>query len=239
MLSTANPTFAQRLVDKEIDNISNFIGSGPAALWSTDAKTLWMSDYGKDKIFAYDLVNSVRLTSLSFDTTNANNFPQGIWVDANSSTLWVAQGLEQGSNRLYGYNLANPSVSPIQRSLFAGQLTRGIWSDGNTIWTASDGSSYSVESRISASALSTGIADANKNIELASTNTGPTDIWSDGKTLWVVDGDQRKIFVYNLTTGIHDEVKSFTVVNQGPSGLWSDGSTMWVSDIFEKKNLCL
>ena len=114
----------------------------------------------------------------------------------------------------------------------------GIWSDGITMWVASN-----VGPAIYAYVLATGARDSNKDITRAqliastgSSSLAPRGMWSDGTTLWVVDAVDF-IRAYVLATGARDSSKDITraqlrAANASitPDGIWSDGTTIWVTD---------
>ena len=73
----------------------------------------------------------------------------------------------------------------------------------------------------------------------AAGNNNPQGLWSDGTTMWVTDGDNDKLYAYNLSTKARDSSKDFNTLsaagNNSPQGLWSDGTTMWVTDSSDDK----
>ena len=116
----------------------------------------------------------------------------------------------------------------------------GLWSDGMTMWVANYNNAPI--SKIFAYDLSTKARDESKDFNTltvrgsgtVSGNSYPTGIWSDGTTMWVADGEDAKIYAYNLSTKARDESKDFDTLsaagNSNPRGIWSDGTTMWVVD---------
>ncbi|WP_419932263.1 cadherin domain-containing protein [Candidatus Poriferisodalis sp.] len=76
-----------------------------------------------------------------------------------------------------------------------GSGTRGLWSDGATMWVA-DGpaariDAYDLGSGEQVPALGFGgLADAG--------NSEPAGIWSDGDTMWVLDHLQHRVFAYRM-----------------------------------------
>ena len=70
-------------------------------------------------------------------------------------------------------------------------------------------------------------------------NENPSGLWSDGTTVWVGDGDDNKLYAYQLDGGARDQPKDFDSLdaagNDDANGLWSDGETMWVSDTGDDK----
>ena len=105
--------------------------------------------------------------------------------------------------------------------------TRGVWSDGSTMWVASND-----EDQILAYYLANGNRRSNKDIELASYNSKPTGIWSDGTIMWVADWDNTKLYAYLLSNGnlVGDRDISLAGSNDHPRGVWGFGTTIFVVD---------
>ena len=108
--------------------------------------------------------------------------------------------------------------------------SRGVWSDGTTLWVAD-----SEADKIFAYDLTSGGRDAARDIDtIATGNTQSRGIWSDGTTMWVADGSRDKVFAYDLASGARDAASDINnlarVGNSRPLGIWSDGATMWVAD---------
>ena len=116
----------------------------------------------------------------------------------------------------------------------------GLWSDGTTLWVANYNNAP--VSKIFAYDLSTKARDESKDFNTLSVrgsgtvsgNSYPTGIWSDGTTMWVADGEDAKLYAYDLSTKARDAAKDFDTLsaagNNSPRGIWSDGETMWVVD---------
>ena len=71
------------------------------------------------------------------------------------------------------------------------------------------------------------------NTLYAAGNRHPAYIWSDGTTMWVTDGEDGKLYGYDMQTKARNEVQDFdTLIAAGieaPGGISSDGETMWVT----------
>ncbi len=112
----------------------------------------------------------------------------------------------------------------------------GLWSDGTTMWVASE-----AESKIFAYVLDTGLRDPGNDFNglMAAGNITPRGLWSNRTTMWVVDRIHEKIYAYQLATRQRDPDKDFTALaaagNDDPGDIWSDGTTMWVADQDDKK----
>ena len=112
--------------------------------------------------------------------------------------------------------------------LSAADRPRGLWSDGETLWT-SDWDNGTVL----AYALADGSRSASKDFTLG--YFPASALWSDGATLWAADYDGG-VYAYRLGDGerlADDDLDGDAMAeagNDAPAGLWSDGDTMWVAD---------
>ena len=114
-------------------------------------------------------------------------------------------------------------------NLFGGgqYRTRGIWSDGTTMWV---GNRYS--RRIQAFRMSDKVAVPERDINYVSGSGSLRGLWSDGTTMWGSDLFARRVFAYHIDNNQPDPQKDLVMAdeNREPSGVWSNGETMWISD---------
>ena len=75
----------------------------PVGTWS-DGETIWVSDSGDGKLYAYDLSDKSRQSSQDIGLVNANDDPRGIWSDG--QTVWV---MDAGDKHAYAYDLSSGS----------------------------------------------------------------------------------------------------------------------------------
>ena len=105
---------------------------------------------------------------------------------------------------------------------------RGLWSDGETLWTADWDNGT-----VLAYALADGSRAASKDFTLGAFLASA--LWSDGETLWAADHDGG-VYAYRLGDGerlADDDLDGDVMADAGndrPTGLWSDGATLWVAD---------
>ena len=227
---------AERDPAKDFDTLTAARVTEPNGLWS-DGTTVWVSDWGDRKLYAYNLVTKARDSAKDFDTLDGagNTAPTGLWSDG--TTMWVA---DWGYDKLYAYNLVTKARDPVKDfDTLDGAGNKnpgGLWSDGATMWVADWG-----DHKLYAYNLTTKARDATKDFDTLSAagNICPADIWSDGTTMWVADECTTKLYAYNLSTSARDAVKDFNTLsaagNTNPTGLWSDDSTMLVSDGVDNK----
>ena len=104
-------------------------------------------------------------------------------------------------------------------------LSRGMWSDGTTLWVTD-----LHDAKIYAYNLATKARDASKDFDTldAAGNDSPYGTWSDGTTMWVTDFPDGKVYAYDMTTKARDVSKDFDTPDR-PTGIWSNGTTMWVA----------
>ena len=108
--------------------------------------------------------------------------------------------------------------------------SRGMWSNGTTMWVADF-----ISDKIYAYNLSTKVYDSSQDFSISTLNNAgnnnPTGIWSDGTTMWVADYADNKLYAYNLSTkAYNNSTLTLDTENTAPQGIWSDGTTMWVAD---------
>ena len=102
-------------------------------------------------------------------------------------------------------------------------------SDGTTLWLSRDASFT-----LTAYRLFDGLRMPEQDIELDTVNTHTTGIWMNNTNLYTLDTIDRKIYVYDRTTGdrISGREINFSTVDVSSSrqvyGLWSDGMIIWV-----------
>ena len=216
-------------------NDNGDIGRG---LWS-DGTTMWaaITIDGVPYLRAVDLATGqhledqdVALRSANHENGARNSTPQGI-TDVGGE-LWVADGDDL---RVYDYVWRNngwvPDTSAGDSPPGVAQSSlRGIWSDGETLWVASDSSPgriYAYDIAANEPLHSEDFDDLS-----AAGNQRPAGIWSDGVTMWVSDVTDKKIYAYDLVTKVRVPGRDFDLDVKGtdvvPWGLWSDGRTMWV-----------
>ena len=75
--------------------------SDPVGTWS-DGTTIWVSDSGDDKLFAYDLSGKNRKSGKDIGLHNGNDAPADIWSDGQS--IWV---LDIDDKHVYAYDLSS------------------------------------------------------------------------------------------------------------------------------------
>ena len=113
---------------------------------------------------------------------------------------------------------------------------RGIWSDGTTWQVANvneDERRIYVYNQNSANFLT-----LSKTNVLNENNADPQGLWSDNeKELWVTDGEDRQIYVYDLSgTGLIRRIniprppQINRTTQHKPRGLWSNGTTLWLAN---------
>ena len=208
--------------------------TSPAGLWS-DGITMWVTDTGLRKIFAYNLSTKARDASKDFNTlVAANANPAGITSDGN--TMWVAD-LSTGVISAYSMTTkardSSKDILQVVRS-FGGPVD--VWSNRTSLLTVYN-PPVTRQDSVRAYSLPSRARDASKDLinTLASQNN--VGIWSDGVTLWLADATLNavKIFAYNLSTKARDASKDFnTLVAAGLTNLgaiWSDGTTIWVVSV--------
>ena len=179
----------------------------PEGIWS-DGATIWVADSSDDKLYAYALYGGTRQDGTG-DTTNRefalhseNSDPWGIWSDG--TTIWVA---DRTDDKLYACALdggrrqdgAGDTTSREFALHSDNGASRGIWSDGATIWVADSGDDKLYAYDLDAGRRQDGTGRTiNREFALHSKNDIPSGIWSNGSTIWVADPFTDRLYVYAL-----------------------------------------
>lgn len=218
----------------------------PEGIWS-DGKTMWVSSPALDRILAFNMTTKARdedkdITNLAPD----NGDPQALWSDGN--TMWVGDGSYPNSNRRYGRIFAykmdindDGSTGPAHGSRDRGKgmvsargaISRGIWSDGATVWVTQHITDVSSDIRAYLMDLGQdgGRGEQHGDSVPGKDYAGVTGegLWSDGTTLWVAKGGDEQIHAYDLAAKSRVAGKDFPSVGGFAQGIWSNGKTMWVA----------
>ena len=188
----------ERTTDKDFDLDGN--NYTPRGSWS-DGTTLWVADNYQDKVYAYTLSSGASDTSKNITLNSANGDPSGVWSDG--TTLWVS---DSGDDKVYAYTLSDGARDTAKEFNLASSSwnqatqdngnSRGMWSDGTTLWVGD-----LTDKRLYAYTLAGGARDRDKEFALHAANAYPYDYWSDGTTLWVLDNGAltEKLYAYTLS----------------------------------------
>ncbi len=224
---------AERLAGSDFGALLAAGNNGVGGLWS-DGATMWVTDRGDAKVYAYSLASKARDASQDFDALLAagNDDPVGLWSDG--TTMWVT---DHRDAKVYAYDLASKARDASQDfdSLDAAGNDDpvGLWSDGTTMWVTDHR-----DSRVYGYSLASKARDASQDFDslLVAGNDDPRGLWSDGSTMWIVDAKDDAVYAYDLESKAKAHTASrnldmlLDVGNTAAHGLWSDGSTMWISD---------
>ena len=213
----------------------------PTDIWS-DGETMWFlagpsgSQVGAAaNLYAFDIRTKNRITERDI-TISANDGlrePQSIW--ANGTTMWVADAARYGKEIL-AYDIdsrARDQAQDLRNVQFSeSEYPSDVSPVGKTLWVAFDSSDSTVFPIDSDS----GERDTRGRVGgfADSGNDNRGGIWTDGETLWVSDGEDDKIYAYELASGDRLPGKDFDTLraagNNSPDVIWSDGKIMWVTD---------
>ncbi|MCY4580324.1 MAG: cadherin domain-containing protein [Chloroflexi bacterium] len=192
--------WSEPIPGKDFDTLSGAGMTAPEGLWS-DGKTMWVSDYYANKIFAFKMTDMTRDTSKEFSVGTAN--ATGLWSDG--EIMWVA---DETNNKIFAYELDDSDGDGTRNERIPGRdinvlyngSPKGLWSDGVTMWVAEGNRVYSYN-------LSNGSIDHAMHIGWPSVNQNTHDdenifqrgVWSDGVTMWVSDiNNIKRLYAYNL-----------------------------------------
>ena len=224
--------------DRDISVVGTSGSANPSGVWS-DGTTVWVSDDGDDKIYAYDLATGERASDSDIVALKGagNRRPAGLWSDG--TTMWVVDGMDE---MVYAYDLATGARKGTD-DFYSWTLgdadnlsPKGLWSDGTTMWVTDlwDGKVYAYD-------LAAKSRRPSKDLDTLKSagNSRPAGLWSDGTIMWVTDDADDKVYAYDLATGARRSYLDFGTLsdagNNAPAGLWSDDTHIWVADEHDGK----
>ena len=188
----------------------------PRGIWS-DGETVWVSDSGQDRLFAYDLASGERLPDSDLALTDRNADPRGIWSDG--ANMWVLDG---GKNALFAYDLASGELLTEYSLDPSNGDPRGLWSDGVSVWVSDHGAKRLFAYRLPVPTQGERAADEEtpalervtdeefKKLS-SSSNNSPRGIWSDGDVMYVADESDDRVYTYNMPDAIDARLASLTL----------------------------
>ena len=187
----------------------------PRGFWS-DGEAVWVSDSGRERLFAYDLATGERLEEREFELPRENRDARGIWSD--EETMWVLDGR---ADALFAYDFESGALLGEYELADANGDPRGIWSDRTTVWVSDHGAK-----RLFAYRLPTPEGPAAEDAEpqdlervrdeefsklSQAGNNSPRGIWSDGDVMYVADESDDKVYSYNMPDAIDVRLASLTL----------------------------
>ena len=257
-------------VDQDLETLDGANGAA-RAIWS-DGTTMWIANQG-GRLYAYDLATRAR------DATKDSTAPQaaghqnmsGLWSDG--QTVWVADDdvADDAGGQIYAYEFSTgirrpdkdidtyDGLEPGPTGEFWDVVRRGsgeprgLWSDGEIMWTTDhinykivkEDGKFVLNSIFSLVAFEIDTGEWRRDLGFVLRGPAndfapagqpyyPNGLWSDGDTMWVVDDGNNRIFAYELATGVRRPELEFDAPgpsgNDTPWGLWSNGRLMWVAD---------
>ena len=203
--------------------------SRPYGIWG-NPETIWVSDEGKGKLFAYRRSDGSRDASRDFNTLKiagsaldpGNHNPRGLWSDG--ETMFVT---DKNDRKVYAYWISNTSRNPDKDlNLHASHTNAGgIWrNSAGFFWVLNNSKNVLGYFKQSGGVYST----FQINVDNL---TSPKGIWSEDGGIMLVAGG-GKLNAYRINGGSRDSSRDVTLDsnNSNPAGIWSDGTTIYVVD---------
>ena len=150
----------------------------------------------------------------------------------NDSTKTYRVRVNRGVDDDYGWNAGNDLDGLVLGVLAGlGDTPTGIAESGGIFWISSAFSRNILAYEQDGSRL------PSRDITAHSNNGTPTYLWTNGQTLWSADGDDERLYAYQLSDGTRQESREFDLHSDHsrPAGIWSDGTTIWVADSTDDK----
>ena len=211
--TTATAASASRSASSNCDETNR----APRGFWS-DRSVVWVSDSGRERLFAYDLATGERLEEREFELPRENRDARGIWSD--EETMWVLDGR---ADALFAYDFESGELLAEYALDSANSDPRGIWSDGVTIWVSDHGAKRLFAYRLPAPEGPTAEDAEPQDLERVrdeefpntvlrrASNNSPRGIWSDGDVMYVADESDDRVYSYNMPDAIDARLASLAL----------------------------
>ena len=160
---------------------------------------MWVSDSGRDRVFAYTLAGGARLPERDLELAERNRDARGIW--SNEETMWVLDG---GKDALFAYDLATGDPTAEYALDSTNGDPHGLFFDGVTFWVSDHGAKRLFAYRLETGEDGEAELGRNRDEEFPNTilsrasNNSPRGIWSDGDVMYVADESDDKVYTYNM-----------------------------------------
>ena len=145
-----------------------------------------------------------------------------------TTTKAYTVNINRGVAEDYGWKASDDLDGFAAADLF-GQV--GIAGNGSTYWVTTENDSIIYAFNI------LGYAKSTENITPHSDNGNPAYLWANATNIYVVDDNDTKVYIYQLSDGTRQTSSefSFHADNADPAGIWSDGATVWIVDTADTK----
>ena len=175
----------------------------PRGLWS-DGEVMWVADGDRDLLYAYGPGSGGRASQHDIALDPRNGDAHGLW--SSGGVMWVVDG---AAGALFAYDLETGGLLAERALAEENGTPRGIWSDGVGLWVSDHAAGRLFAYRLPAAGEGSGGEDAGAGaLErvpgedftglAAASNDSPRGIWSDGAVMYVADGDDARVYSYNM-----------------------------------------
>ena len=184
---------------------------------SSDGETVWVLDGAANRLFAYSLADGGRLPARDVALEDRFGSPRAVWSGGGSHYVV--------SNPLAVYDLATGALVGSWELDGFNRSPAGAWSDGVTLWISdsrrskvfayrlprSDGAEPGGSEPAGKAGRLVRVRDEEFNLLPVVGNKNPAGLWSDGETMYVADGDDGRIYAYNMPDGIDTRLASLSL----------------------------
>ena len=197
---------ARRGAEFELDERNR----APRGVWS-DRETIWISDSGRDALFAHDLGSGERLPERDLELVRENRDARGIW--SGGGTMWVLDG---GRDGLFAYDLGTGDLLAGYALDPANGDPHGLWPDGTTVWVSNHDPKRLFAYRLPAvpgeppeePVPLEREGDLDFTTISAASNNSPRGLWSDGAVMYVADALDARVYSYSMPDAIDARLAS-------------------------------
>ena len=217
----------RRDVGGDINTLAAAGNNDPQGMWS-DETTMWVADGSDGKIYAYimPLSGDASLSELSVSPKNIIGFDG----DRRSYEVGVENSVTQAIvTATASHDAAMVAFAPpdADDNVVGHQVDLSAGRNAVTVTvTAENGftQDYTVSVNQGVTDSTGWQAGADLDGLIAAGNNDPRGIWSDETTVWVTDESDDKLYAYNLSDGLRDDIRDITLHadNDDPRGIWSE-----------------
>ena len=220
-----------------IQDISSTLFTTPSGIWlDSEHDRLYMGDANADAIYVFNNISTLNGTvtpdRIIFGTNTTINFPQFLWLDEQTDSLYVTNYSNHSILVFTSASLINGDIAP-SRTITGSTITGpvGIWLDTSSdqLYIADSGA-HALLMFNNASTINGAITPERIVYGASSTFVTPYGIWLDVATdrIYVADFQNESVDVFNSASTINGNIAPSRIIsgaNTGfnyPESLWLD-----------------
>ena len=220
-----------------IQDISSTLFTTPSGIWLDSAHDrLYMGDANADAIYVFNNISTLNGTvtpdRIIFGTNTTINFPQFLWLDEQTDSLYVTNYSNHSILVFTSASLINGDIAP-SRTITGSTITGpvGIWLDTSSdqLYIADSGA-HALLMFNNASTINGAVTPERIVYGASTTFVTPYGIWLDVATdrIYVADFQNESVDVFNSANTINGNIAPSRIIsgaNTGfnyPESIWLD-----------------